>query len=211
MSKPARPLDDAAHVFSEIFRENKWKSKVSASGTGSSLQATKILRERLPAILGELGIRTIVDAPCGDFNWMKALNYEFAEYYGIDIVPNLIEKLAKEDFRDHYNFTVGNVVSDLLPHADAIFCRDCLVHLPFEMGLKAISNWKRSNFGYALVTTFPGRPNRDGRLGGWRVLDMQGEPFNWPQPLHLIREREPNPDDRNNEKSIGVWRFDDLP
>jgi hypothetical protein len=39
---------------------------------------------------------------------------------------------------------------------------------------------------------------------------MQIEPFNLPEPLITLRERNRNPGDRYNDKSLGVWRISDL-
>jgi hypothetical protein len=198
-------------VFRTIFLERKWKSKQSISGSGSSLKATEILREKLPKILSELEVKTFVDAPCGDCNWIRALDYVFDEYIGIDIVPELIERLSAEIATPNWRFQVGDVVVDDLPRADAFLCRDCLVHLPLEFGLRAVANWKRAGFRYVISTTFPGAENLEARLGKWRKLNLQATPFNFPEPVVLIRERAPDPADPNNAKSLGVWRTQDLP
>ena len=156
-------------------------------------------------------VATIIDAPCGDLHWMTSLDYKFQSYIGLDVVPELIEKLQAQNTDPERTFAVKDITADPLPSGDLMFCRDCLVHLPLPAGLAAIQNIKKSGITYLAVTTFPGRENRDCKLGNWRALDMEAAPFNFPAPMHMIREREPNPNDRNNEKSIGVWRVSDLP
>lgn len=61
-------------VFDDIHRNNHWKSPLSASGPGSELAETEEVRALLPGLVAELGIRTLLDVPCGDFSWMKQWN-----------------------------------------------------------------------------------------------------------------------------------------
>jgi len=50
------------------------------SGNGSELDAVENLIKELPLLLKKYNIKIIIDAPCGDYNWMKNLNYEFESY-----------------------------------------------------------------------------------------------------------------------------------
>ena len=193
-------------VFGEIFSKNKWGGSESRSGPGSTISQTELLRQRLPVALSRLRIRSIDDAPCGDMNWMKHLDYSFESFIGIDIVHDIIDSLRQQGFPRNYNFQYGDIVTDILPRADAIFCRDCLVHLPFNQIEEASRLWRLAGFRYAFVTTFPERTeNIDCHVGEWRPLNMQAAPFNWPEPIFTIPERSPNPADKYADKSIGVW------
>src|ERR1044072_7300935 len=58
-------------VFTDIFRSNRWGGTSSVSGSGSDLEQTRVLRRELPSLVQELQINTLLDIPCGDFNWMK--------------------------------------------------------------------------------------------------------------------------------------------
>ncbi|MEM1153880.1 MAG: class I SAM-dependent methyltransferase [Pseudomonadota bacterium] len=203
-----RSKNDAS-TFGAIYTDRRWGHGESASGPGSSLSATNLVRQALPAVLSKLEISTIVDAPCGDMNWMKSLDYKFERYVGIDIVPELIERLRTEDFPPNFHFQVGNLTTDILPSADAVFCRDCLVHLPFDHIHQAIKLFRSAGYRYLFATTFTDRDeNADCELGRWRVLNMQAGPFNWPEPIELIRERNYiNTQDKYRDKSLGVWEF----
>jgi len=68
-----RTGDGDVQVFDRIIAENRWRDPDSASGTGSNLKQTETLRRELPATLSRLGVRTLLDAPCGDFHWMQHL------------------------------------------------------------------------------------------------------------------------------------------
>lgn len=177
-------------------------STESLSGPGSNLDATKVLRPRLADILLRLGVRSLVDAPCGDMNWMRHLDYPFQKFIGIDISPFIIAKLHAQEFPPEYHFQVGNIAAEILPTADAIFCRDCLVHLPFEAILKIPDLWRLAGFRFMMATTFVKTTvNADCALGSWRPLNMEIAPFNWLSPIAVINE-EYGPHD---DKSIGVW------
>ena len=198
-------------VFARIYEENRWNSDESKSGKGSTLKSTRLLRGRLSSLFTDLDIRTLVDAPCGDLNWMRQLNYTFSEYIGVDIVPGLVQRLRSEIVTPNWRFMVGDISSDVLPKADALLCRDCLGHLPYELALRAIENWKRAGFTYVITTTFPGETNREGVLGRWRRINMQAPPFDFPDPVALIEERMPTPDRSKPVKSLGCWRTVDIP
>ena len=62
---------DAEVVFSKIYERNLWDDPESASGRGSTLRRTTVIRRVLPALLSEVGAESLLDAPCGDFNWMR--------------------------------------------------------------------------------------------------------------------------------------------
>ena len=77
---------------------------------------------------------------------------------------------------------------DPLPRVDLVFCRDCLVHLPFADALKALEKIQSSGSRYLLTTTFPGRRNSDIATGEWHVIDLQAKPFLFPSPLLVFKE-----------------------
>src|SRR5579885_1138281 len=61
-------------IFSEIYRSNQWGASESVSGLGSELSATERVREELPKIVREFGVRSMLDIPCGDFHWMRQVD-----------------------------------------------------------------------------------------------------------------------------------------
>jgi SAM-dependent methyltransferase len=199
-------------VFSKIYQTKGFGFSESASGPGSSLEKTKKLRNELPGYLKSFGIKTIVDAPCGDFNWMSRLNYEFDLYIGIDIVPDIIQNLRRQFSSKKVRFEVVDICRSLVPEADAIFCRDCFTHMPFSKIQDAVRLFKQSGTRYLLTTTFPDEQNRDVAVGGWRPLNLQAEPFFWPVPVGLLREDFPdNADPWDLNKCIGIWVLSSLP
>ncbi len=200
----------AQRVFTEIHDKNAWKG-TSVSGPGSALQTTALLREQLEPLFAELNLRTLSDAPCGDANWITAITGTLDYYFGFDIVESLIAENLKRVPKTNHFFRFADVTRDILPRTDAILCRDCLVHLPLDVAIQAIENFKRSGSTYLLATTFPTvEENGPSGFGGWRPLNLTVSPFNLPPPRHTLRERAPNPADRYNDKMLGVWLISDL-
>jgi hypothetical protein len=91
------PLDHVG-VFDSIIERKAGGSDESVSGHGSTVAATAILRRRLADTFAQLQIRSLVDAPCGDMNWMRHLDYRLDQYIGVDLVPRIIRKLGKKNF-----------------------------------------------------------------------------------------------------------------
>ena len=58
-------------TFTEIYKTNFWSSNESPSGGGSELIQTKSLINDLEKLLKDMDIKSVLDIPCGDFNWMQ--------------------------------------------------------------------------------------------------------------------------------------------
>jgi len=198
--------------FAKIYDKNFWGSRESSSGLGSELDATSQLRNELPGILRRLGIRRLLDVPCGDFTWMSSVSLEIEEYIGGDIVAKIIERNSSRFENPHRRFMQLDLTQEMLPEAELILCRDCLVHLSFANIFRALANMQRSKITYLLTTTFPEcSVNEDITDGDWRLLNLQLPPFNFPVPLDLINEECTECDGAYDDKSLGLWKLEDLP
>jgi hypothetical protein len=194
--------------FERIFNRNLWGSEESVSGFGSTLAATENLRRRLPELIDELGIESILDVPCGDFNWMRHVLRERpqVDYTGFDIVPALVQRLQEEFGSDRMRFLHRNVISDPLPRTDLVVNRDFLIHMSYRDAKSVIANVKRSNSSWLLANTYRNiRENSDIITGRWRFIDLMKPPYGFPQPKLEIEE---NP---RQAKFIALWRIADLP
>jgi hypothetical protein len=204
--------DERRSVFDAIFRANVWGDAESVSGSGSNLDQTRVVRRELPSLLRRWNVRRIVDAPCGDYHWMSQTALEVDSYIGIDLVPELIARNQSCFGTSVVRFQQGDLVRSLLPSADLVFCRDCLVHLSFADARAAIRNMKASGARFLLTTTFTrGDANADVSNGGWRTLNLQLAPFDFPPPLELLIEECTEWDGAYADKALGLWRFNDLP
>lgn len=131
---------DPAEIFSDYARSNKWGDKDSKSGKGSNLEATAEVRRVLPDLLRELGARSMLDVPCGDFFWMAHVDLAGIDYLGGDIVPELIAANRAAHARPGVDFQVVDLIRGPVPQADVIFVRDCLVHLSHDHVRAALAN-----------------------------------------------------------------------
>lgn len=203
---------DFAAGFERIERTNLWGAASSVSGLGSEDVATAAIREALPPLLHRLGARSLLDAPCGDAGWIGRIGLDL-DYVGIDIVPSLIEANNQRVARGELagRFLVADITRDALPRADLILCRDCLVHLSFQNIARVVARFRESGAQFLLVTTFPEcEDNHDCEDGDWRALNMARAPFNWSGPRELINERCEEGDGGWRDKSLGLWRLDEL-
>ncbi|WFU28298.1 class I SAM-dependent methyltransferase [Bradyrhizobium sp. CB1717] len=204
---------DLAARFERIERTNLWGAASSVSGLGSEDVATSAIQEALPPLLQRLGVRSLLDAPCGDAGWIGRMKLDL-DYTGIDIVSSLIAANSERAARGELSgrFHVRDITRDVLPPADLILCRDCLVHLSFANVARALRNFRASGARFLLLTTFPEwNGNRDCEDGDWRALNMEKAPFNWPSPRELINERCEEGNGGWRDKSLGLWQLDRLP
>jgi hypothetical protein len=86
--------EDLNAVFTEIYRENRWGSDETRSGDGSERSKMKQVAAELGELIRELGITSLHDVPCGDFNWMRDVDLTRVSYLGCDIVTDLIKANA---------------------------------------------------------------------------------------------------------------------
>lgn len=199
-------------VFSHIHQTNHWGNGESLSGPGSSIASTKVIRGLLPSILRILNINVLLDAGCGDLNWLHELHLPLKTYIGIDIVANLIEKNRKIYGNDTRFFFCLDVVKDPLPCVDAILCRDCLAHLSYQDITDAIKNFKETGSTYLLATDFPQMQKNDAAIktGDFRPVNLRVAPYNFPEPLMSFVELSAEGKMKRWGKRLSVWRLDGI-
>jgi hypothetical protein len=204
-----KPLDLKSR-FEYIFDTNLWGDDHSRSGVGSTLAETETLRREIPLLLKELGARTLLDIPCGDFGWLSLTDLG-VEYVGADIVEALVEQNTSRYASETRRFVRLDLTTDPLPQADVVLCRDCLVHLSYANIRRALDNVKRSGAKYLLVTSFPeATNNRDIEDGDWRLLNFQLAPFCFPPPARTIVENCIEAGGAYRDKSLCLWPVADL-
>ena len=199
--------------FEMIYKTNHWGDAESVSGPGSKLEVTETLRKELSMLFLKYNICSIIDAPCGDFNWMKKMDLSNVEYCGIDIVEELVEKNHKHYSKSGIKFIYKNILKDHLPKADLILCRDCLPHFSYSNVFSAVNNFVKSGSKYLLTSSYPlNAENHDIVTGGWRKINFSKPPFNFPEPIYIIDEKSPDyiENGRNKDKRLFMWKLDDL-
>jgi hypothetical protein len=207
----AWPRDHAA-IFGRIYRENAWGDDESVSGPGSRRDRAAAFVGDLVAALRQLEVRTLLDAACGDFNWAAPVADAVDHYIGADVVAELAAANQARHASPRRTFVQLDLTRDALPAADAVLCRDCLVHFSLADVWIALEHIRDSGAGYLIATTFDDRTyNDDARTGAWRTLNMQAPPFAFPPPLLSIDERCMNGNGRYRDKRLAVWAVASLP
>ncbi len=196
-------------LFTLIHDKNLWNEIESVSGPGSTFEATRNIRAALPELLKKYRIRSILDIPCGDFNWMQLVEINGIEYTGADIVKKLIEKNNRQFASEKKKFQVLDLIEDPLPKADLIICRDGLVHLSDKEIKQAVKNIKKSGSKYLLTTSFTGKEFNPAKgATHWRPLNFRISPFGFPEPVLIIKENET--EEQFSDKSLCLWKIHDL-
>lgn len=208
---PDREAGESERVksaFTRAYVLNLWEDPESRSGPGSTLARTAALREQIPPLFAELGVRSVLDVGCGDFNWFRTLDLGPIDYTGVDVVTELVEENRRRYGGPGRRFLSLEISSKVPPRVDLAFCRDCWVHLPNAQVQAAIRNLRACGAGYLLATTFPGRTeNPDIPLGDWRPIDLAAPPFSLGAPLRLLSEGRSVEDGAYADKAMGLWKL----
>ncbi len=194
--------------FNAIYARGIWKngrSDIPASGPGSALISTTALRRELPELLDKIGAKILLDVGCGDFTWMKEVS--ISQYYiGTDIVQSVID-LNKVFFNENRRFECLNAISDKLPDADTILCREVLFHLSLDDACSAMRNiLERPRRWFIATTETTTKFNADIRTGDYRPLNLQRPPFRFPNPDYIIDDTEVVAG-----RFLAAWRVERLP
>ena len=195
--------------FDKIYENNGFVGADSRSGEGSSFFQTRIIRVELPRLLKDLGVRHLLDVPCGDWNWMRHVDLGDIQYTGGDIVHTIVDRNNELYGNERRQFKRLNIVTGPLPEADLIFCRDCLVHLNFADGLAALDQFRKSGTKWLLTTTFSDRESNEDLYEGdiWRPLNLEKKPYSLPKAERYINEGCTEGDNMYGDKCLGLWRL----
>lgn len=198
-------------IFNGIYEKNIWADGESVSGPGSAMEQTQEIILKLPPVIKEYKIKTMLDIPCGDFNWMRKIDLTGVTYTGADIVNKLVETNNNKYKNEFRSFRSINLITDKLDKYDLIFCRDCLVHFSYDDINKALLNIKNSGSGYLMTTTF-GREdeNKNIHTGGWRPLNFEKAPFSFSKPLIVLNEKCTEMGGEFDDKALALWKIEDI-
>ena len=194
--------------FSYIYNNSYWKNHTngSKSGSGSNFSSTKNIISELNKLIGEKNIKSILDIPCGDWNWMQKLNLKNVSYLGCDIVDDIIKENNKKFSSDKIKFETKDITFDKLPDSDLIIIRDLLVHLKDNEIIDFIKNIKKSKFKYIAMTSYDHTlQNTKGTIDdNWRPLNLTIPPFYLRQPDFKLDD---SCDDTLDEKykKLYIW------
>tara|TARA_B100001059_G_scaffold214334_1_gene230993 strand:- start:753 stop:1532 length:780 start_codon:yes stop_codon:yes gene_type:complete len=182
--------------FELIHQTNFWSSNESVSGLGSEHKNTINIKKEIINIINYYKVKSILDAPCGDFNWIKDILNDDLNYLGGDIVKNLIHENLQKSKKKNITFKELDITSDTLPNVDLMLCRDCLIHLSYKKINLFFQNFKKSNIKFLLLTSYKLKDqqikiiNSDIPDGEFREIDMSEPPFLLPEPVKKILDKD---------------------
>lgn len=204
----------AQERFTQIYEENLWTSNESGSGGGSELSHTEQVRAHLPTFVEKYEIKRIVDAPCGDLNWMKLILPKMdVDYVGLDIVPSVIERNREEFHSDRIRFEVADLSKDPIPACDLVIARDFLFHLSFADIDAYLRNLAKTDYRFVLTTTHivdAGFENSDIVTGDFRRIDLTRTPFAI-DPEAPVESFEDHPEGHSVPRKMILVRKEDMP
>jgi hypothetical protein len=205
-------------AFEKAAEANYWSDADSLSGPGSNMEQTRVIREQIPVLLEKYGVKTMLDAPCGDLFWMKTilpvLMQKGIQYQGADIVTGIVEKNRIHFAASNALFHTIDLTRGPIPKADLIFTRDCFIHLSYHNIYAILRNYKKSGARYLLVSTYTYPQRKNFNVDGFylygRMLNLEKFPFYLGKPAELIVEGCTENDGINADKSLGLWELENI-
>jgi len=179
--------------FTKTYKEFKWHMGTgeSRSGIGSSLKYTESVRQELPKIIDRLGVNSIFDCSCGDWNWMKHISSKFHRYVGNDVVEEMVDNNTTLYGNERISFVQGDMLTSMKKYSDKEFdlllCRHTLEHLPVDYIKDALNEMKRIS-KYALITStdlFKTKSHQDDADNQFRFDGVSYRPINLEVGLYL--------------------------
>lgn len=163
-------------------------------------------------IIGKYKIKSIIDAPCGDWSWMQYIELKDIDYLGYDIVDFIIKENIEDYCRDNILFEIKDIINTEIPReVDLIICRDFLFHLRDDDILKVINNFKQTGSKYLISTSFD-KVKVNPKFNsfnysaeyGFRMINLELPPFNLGKPIENFNETE---DYQCKGRMVGLWNL----
>lgn len=171
----------------------------TVSGGGSTMANTVGVREVIPDVIERYGIKTFFDAPTGDRNWIKTIDFDQlgVEYSGGEYVQEIVDDIGLDCV------TQFDVRYDTPPDVDLWLCRDLLFHLSDDDVELAMENMvDDSKIKYLLVTSHSTNArghklNRSIQTGDFRALVLEDEDYlGLGEPLEVFEDPSDSPIDK---------------
>lgn len=196
-----------AEIMDEIYLRNLWNGDESASGPGSTKAYTGIAGAFLKTILRTEGISTMIDAGCGDHNWIGDYLPNGILYFGIDASREVIKRNVEKYANITRWFSVGDYSEDLPLPVDLIVCRHSLQHLSSQKVRNALSFFK--SFSPRLIaTSYDTVEDIEGTDGGFAPYNLSTQ-FGLGKPKYYGREPNEYTKEYNFKgEYLSYWEFE---
>ena len=184
---------DLKTTFTNIYKINYWGDSQTRSGPGSNNKNTINLKKKIIKIIKDHKIKSIVDAPCGDFYWMKnVIANENVQYTGIDIVNELILKNISLYSNKKIKFKRLDITKNICQPCDLLICRDFLFHLSYTDINNFFKNLSKAKIKYFLTSSHSTPTsnrflkNKNIVSGDFRKINLFNKPFNFTKKIKYI-------------------------
>ena len=166
--------------FNGIYADGIWAKDSTGKGTsgsGSTLEITREYRAYIEDFLKKHAVTSVIDAGSGDWSFSKAIDWGDVSYLGIDIASDVIEVVRKKYEKGKIKFQVGDITEDL-PAADLLICKDVLQHLSNNLVHKFIkNNLRKGKYKWVILTNDRSSENRDIPNADYRKINLAAPPF----------------------------------
>lgn len=198
---PAPERREGVRVFERIYAENVWGCSETRSGNGATRTAARPVMQFLARFFAEQRVDSLLDAGCGDANWIHEATGGLRHYFGVDIVDEMIRQNTKlHGHRRGHFFGLADVCRAPLPAVDAILCRHVLTHQPNAEIRAALANFIATGARWLIATGYNNADNPDTSPGYWRRIDLTRAPFGLPEPAWRVAD--------GNGCWLGIWSVD---
>jgi SAM-dependent methyltransferase len=164
------------NVFKAIYEGGGWGH---GSGPGSAVEGLGPYHRYLQALLLEKRPKKVVDLGCGYFEPYRMLDWQDADYIGIDVVERCIEANLRYSHSKRVFMLADWCNMQDLPEGDLAICKDVLQHWCHADVCKGLA--KLSKYRICLITNSVilgiRRVNGDIPNGYTRPLDLLAEPY----------------------------------
>lgn len=203
------------YVNTEIDKLGTNKGETEC-GAGSFVENTAEVRLFVEQVIREYGIKTMLDVPCGDWNWMRLVDLQDVKYTGHDLDDGFIAE-NRHRYPQHSFETIDALNTEYSKY-DLICCRDFMIHIPTSDGLKLIDLLRASGSKWLMATSYDYLAenldlsdeqksipySRDVRVS--RMVNLTLPPYDFSHPVDFVRE---NDSDGCAGRIVGLWRLND--
>ncbi|MGE0197428.1 MAG: class I SAM-dependent methyltransferase [Simkaniaceae bacterium] len=172
--------DPTEAIFSWIYHSGTWDES-GFSLSGSQVEIMQPYMQFLQDFLNQYEIQSVVDVGCGDWAFSRYIDWNRIEYFGIDIVPFVIERNLELFSQSNIHFILGNALEMDLPEADLLICKDTFQHLSNQSIKRLLAQCGK--FKHCLFTDYVdpktlSSSNSDIPNGNMHFIDLTKPPFN---------------------------------
>ncbi len=221
---------DRGLYFDSIYASGAWSfpdddgGRAVLSGFGSTMHQTVNLRKYLEAMLPSLGIGAFLDVPCGDMNWIQAVDFvDEICYFGGDVSELVIEALKETMVgKERQWFGAADLIETPIEKIEGVeetmqcasdssillHVRHLMFHLTIQENTRVLDNiesfLKHESEGskrrYAMLSTHL-RSNdnlSEFQLHSGHKINLFSYPYCLGDPIHMIQ-------DGDRDLFMGLW------